>query len=96
MSGNKLGFRANLSKLLFDDVIMSSSPPRECPGARKIWTPIFLDIVVHNEPKKAIKSISTKKSHWNTQYNTLFSIVSSFSVGVCVCVCVCVLLYQCE
>ena len=50
-----MGFRASLSKLLFDDVIVSSSPPREGPKGRKICTPIFLDSVGHNEPKKAIE-----------------------------------------
>ena len=71
-----MGFRANLSKLLFDDVIVSSSPPGQGPRGRKIFAPIFLDSVVHNQPKKAIKSISTSKLHGMTQYNTLLEFSS--------------------
>ena len=57
--------------MVTDDVITTLGPPGGGPRGLKIWTRIFLDMLVPNQPKKAIKSILANKSHGNTQHSTL-------------------------
>ena len=50
------------------------NPPGAGPRGRKILRFVFLARVVHNQPKKTIKSLSTGKSNGKTQGPRLYSI----------------------